>query len=59
MMQTFFAFMTALMPILWDIYLHFQDNAGKPDDPERERQLAMRLVRAAKDAQARAELGGS
>lgn len=55
-MSAWMAFLAALTPVLWDIYEHFA--SGKPTDPETEKRLAMALVRAAKDAQARAELGG-
>lgn len=53
-MDTFAKFALAMLPVLWDVYTHFA--SGKPDDPEAERQLALRVVREAKYAQARAEL---
>lgn len=47
-------FLLALTPVLWDLYEAIV-RGGAPD-PELEHQLALRIVRAAKDAQARAEL---
>lgn len=52
-METFAKFLVSMLPLLWDVYTHFAAGKG---DPEAEHQLALRVIRAAKDAQARAEL---
>lgn len=56
-MKDFLEFLAAIATPLMDLFSH----ANKPaieQDPEEERQIALRLVRAAKDAQARAEIPG-
>lgn len=53
-METFAKFAMSMLPLLWEVYQHFA--SGAKSDAEAEHQLALRVIRAAKDAQARAEL---
>ena len=59
-LEEFFGFLVKLIPHLIDIYDHAQDVIDDPSkaDPEKEKQLAMDLIRAAKDAQAKKEIEG-
>ncbi len=55
-MKDFAAFILTIFGELYDLWAYSQ-SSGDPD-PETERQLAMRFVRKAKDAQARKEIDG-
>lgn len=48
-------FLLDITPVIWDLYEQIMLRGGN-SDPETERQMAMAIVRAAKDAQARREL---
>lgn len=54
-MKVFAEFVAALMPVMWDLFVAYQQGAP---DVDAERELALRIVRAAKDAQARREIAG-
>lgn len=53
-MREWLFFLAALADPLFELFSHVR--SGR-DDPEAERQIAMRLVRAAKDDEARREIG--
>lgn len=56
----FFLFVSALLRVLWELYTYARAVASDAShqDPEKERQLAMRLVREAMDEAARREIPG-
>ena len=51
--KEFLQFIVALLPPLNDLYEHIKSG---DDDPEKEKQLMMNLIRKAKDEQARKEI---
>lgn len=53
-MTPWMRFLLALTGPLWDLFEHVMISGES--DPEKERQLAMSIVREAKDARARQEL---
>lgn len=53
-MKDFAAFILSIFSELYELWAYAQKGAS---DPEKERQLAMSVIRKAKDAQARKELG--
>lgn len=56
-MKPWMLFLAAIVQPLWELFEYL--TSGRGPDPELEKQLAMNIIRAAKDAQARAEIEGS
>lgn len=54
-MTPWMQFLLAITGPLWDLFEHLARTGNS--DPELEKQIAMRIIRAAKDAQARREFG--
>lgn len=55
-MSDFLTFLAALASPLYDLFTAVK--SGGPTNEEHERQIAMRIIRAAKDAEARKEIEG-
>ncbi len=54
-MKEFLAFLSAISGVLQDLFVYV---THEKEDPEAERQLALRILREARNATMRRELGG-
>lgn len=53
-MQSWMQFLASIAHVLWDLFEYVEKGE---EDPELEKQIAMNIIRASKDAQMKRELG--